>query len=163
MPDISSPGIFYNKTRMLNCSSSIRPSREAVPESFILHDSHHLPGLGNKSDAQLCPLACQSHHLSDRQVGREQSPFRIPTEIIPFLLELGSHTHELQIENASWFSGRYLSRALGTVFINMIGEVEKRDTKLFLRTMYTVILLLKTESIHNTFHFTWPAMLSSGS
>lgn len=102
MPDISSTGILNNKTRMLNCSSRTRPSTESVPESFILYDSGHLPrvtNLGNKSDAQLCPLACQSHHLSDRQIGREQSPFRSPTETVPFLLELGSHSHELQKEN----------------------------------------------------------------
>jgi len=87
---------------MLNCSSSTYPSTESGPESFILYDSLHLPratNLGNRSDAQLCPLACQSRHLSDRHIGGEQSPFRSPTETVPFLLELDSCSHELQTEN----------------------------------------------------------------
>lgn len=153
MPDISSTGISKNKMWMLNCSSSTRPGTESVPESFILYDSGHLPkvtNLGNKSDAQLYPLASQSRHLSDRQTGRGQIPYRNRT------LSLGAG-HPLPWPSAKkqgthWFSGHYLSRALGTVVIRMTGEVEKGNTKLFLRSMYTVISVLKIESIHTT-HF----------
>lgn len=55
-----------------------------------------------------------------------------------------------QKQSTSWFSSHYLSKALGTVVISMMGEVKKGDTKIFLRTMYTVILVWKTESIHTT-------------
>lgn len=101
MTAISSTGIFKNKMRILYCSSSTCPNRESVSESFILYNSWAMD-LGNKSYTQLCPLAGQSHCLSDRQAslsGREESSFRSPPETVPFLWDLGNHSHDLQMEN----------------------------------------------------------------
>lgn len=100
-------------------------------------------------------MTCQSRCLSDGQVslsGREELPSRSPPETVPFLLDLGSYSHDLQIKNkgTDWFSGHYLSKALGTVVTVIMGDFERGDTRLFLRTMYKVILVLKTESIHTT-------------
>lgn len=153
MTDISSTGIFKNKMRILYCSSS--PNRESVSESFILYNSWVM-NLGSKSNTQLCPLACQSHCLSDRQVsisGTEQRN-HLPDHLRNHSLSLGLGQPLPWPSDwkwgTGWFSGHYLPKALGTVVTIIIGDFERGDTKLFLRTIYRVILVLKTESIHTT-------------
>lgn len=152
MADISSTGIFKNKMRIFYCSSSTCPNRESVSESFILYNSWVM-NLGNKSNTQLCPLPCQSHCLSDRQVslpGTEESPSRSPPET----LSLGPGQPLPWPSDwkwgTVWFSGHYIPKALGTVVTIIMGDFERGDTKLFLRIMYKVNLGLKTESIHTT-------------
>lgn len=164
MPDVSSTGVFHSKTQMLSCSSSTCPSTGArVQENFIIMCSHHVlrvTNLGNMSDAQLFPRCfgklCQSCHLSDRLISGEQSPFWSPTETVPFILELGSCSYVLWVQNKApaGFLANCLFSALGTVVINVTGEVKKSGTKIPLRTIYTVTLIwvLKIESIHTT-HF----------
>lgn len=105
MTAISSTGIFKNKMRILYCSSSTCPNRESVSESFILYNSWEM-NLGNKSYTQLCLLAGQGHCLSDRQAslsGMEESSSRSPPETVPFLWDLGNHSHDLQMENKALF------------------------------------------------------------
>lgn len=164
VPDVSNTGVFHGKTQMLSCSSSTCPSTGApVQENFIITCSHHVlrvTNLGNISDAQLFPRCfgklCQSCHLSDRLISGEQSPFWSPTETVPFILELGSCSYVLWVQNKApaGFLANCLFSALGTVVINVTGEVKKSGTKLLLRTIYTVTLIwvLKIESIHTT-HF----------
>lgn len=173
MTDISSTSIFKNKVRILYCSSSTCPNRESVPEIFILYNSWVM-NLGNKSNTQLCPLACQSQVesfvrcLSDRQVslsGTEESPSRSPQKPQPFSWTWAATPMTFRLKMRHWLvfwplpsqgsrscgyyhHGRFWKRWHQTVFEDCIQSYFGFENR---------------KHSHHTFHFTWPEMLSSDS
>lgn len=167
MTDISSTGIFKNKMRILYSSSSMCSNRESMSESFILYHSWVM-NLGNKFNTQLCPLACQNHCLSDRQVslsGREESPSRSPRETIPFLLDLGSHSYDLQIKNKALTGFLAITfPRLQDLWLPSLWEILKGVTPSYFEDyVQSYFGFEKRKHSHHTFHFTWPEMLSSDS
>lgn len=151
MTGISSTGIFKNKMRILYCSSS--PNRKSVPRalfcttagSWICATNITLGFVHWLVKATVFLIGgsvyqAQSNHLLDPL--RNHSLSLGPAQPLPWPSDWKWGT--------GWFSGHYLPKALGTAVTLIMGDFERGDTKIFLRTIYRVILVLKTESIDTT-------------
>lgn len=166
MTDISSTGILKNKMRILYCSSSTCPNRESVSESFILHNSWAV-NLGNKSNTQLCPQACQTVvFLTGRsayQAGRNHLPDPLQKSY-PFSWTWAATLTIFRSKTRHWL----VFWPLPFRGSKNCGYHHERFWKgwhqaIFEDYVQSYFGFENTKLSHHTFHFTWPEMLSSDS